>query len=67
VINAKSLELVSVNFSYRKMLVVGSMHYTVVTLFTFYRDCFILIIDLPIKYSYLTFFCRKEFATITRA
>jgi len=58
---------VSVNYFCRKMQVVGSLQYTVVTLFASHRDCFILITDLPIKYSYLTFFCRKEFATITRA
>jgi len=58
---------VSVNYSYRKMLVVESLQSAVVTLFTSYRDCFILTNDLPIKYSCLTFFCRKEFATITRA
>ena len=44
------------NFSYRKMLVIGSLRNTLVTLFTSHRDCFILIIDLPIKYSYLIFF-----------
>jgi hypothetical protein len=49
------------------MLVAGSLQYAVVTLFASYRDCFILIIDMAMKYSYLAFFCRKEFATITRA